>query len=392
MLATARKRSKKPRAVGASLWSAIGGGEMGASAGDPSGSAGVPLGLSKVHNSTVTEREGDFRIVSADGGNVVEVVRVGRKKCGAVTKKRGTCKGFTRGSRRRLMVAVQQLDRRRVCRVFFVTLTVPAGSADWRRIETFRRAYVERFKREWGRRAFVVWKKEPQPDNGTPHLHLLVFWVTPPPNWREFVDWNDPAWGEVTGNPLAHVACNVKWLNGWGGVAFYVAKYFGKLVEGIEGETGRIWGTFNNAVRPVTLSTQVLSEVEGVRVVRALRKLQEKKRRRWLAKSEGRWFRVRRERGRSVEDRVQQFREVGVPVRLVKHRVTYTRTVPVWVEVEDKKGRKHVEKRSEVEGGDEKVSCVSSIHFIASSEVDRLVAFVRKRVEADKKFSASLPF
>jgi hypothetical protein len=355
-------------------------------------------------------KEGHYRLVVAIGGGVTELIKKGRKRSAGEKKnnRRGTCRGFTRWSRRRFAISIQQLNRSRVVRAFFVTLTEPEGATDWSSIERHRRAYFERFRRQWGERATVYWKKEPH-ESGTPHLHLLVFWSGEPPRWREFIRWNDPAWGDVTDNAKLHVACNVKWLRSWNGVAFYVAKYFGKLVEdpGAVESTGRIWGIFNRAVRSrlVELVEDELSPEVGRRCVRVLRKLQARKRRRLMvsksrlrAGQKIKWKRLRALRdgiGGQVltpDQAVLFWRDLGHRVSLFKPRVMYTRSVPVWVEVEEK-GRVRIELRKEAEGGShEKESVCSSHHFVASDEVVRLVSFIRGQVVQGEKLRAALPF
>ena len=220
----------------------------------------------------------------------------------------------------------------------------------------------------------------------------MIFWVSEPPRWREFIAWNDPAWGQVTGNARADVACNVKWLRSWGGVSYYISKYFTKIISEDE-ETGRVWGVVNRAVLPIDETEKIIPPAVGVPVQRCLRRLQEKKRRRWeyWCPSYARWRRVRMCKTfvtvevTSFEHLLALYRSWGVRLRCRKAKVHYVKNVNVWAVDEE------TQKWQKVEGHEEKESCVSSAHFVASSEVDRLVAFY-ERAAARAAAVASIPF
>jgi hypothetical protein len=338
--------------------------------------------------------------------------------------KRGKVRGFSHGAARRMRESVQEVDRSKIQRMFFVTLTVPEGFFEWDGVEEARRRWVERFKRKWGRRAFAYWKKEPH-KSGTPHLHLLVFWVEPPPDWKEFVAWNDAAWLEASGAPKA--LCNVKWLNGWGGVAHYVAKYMGKRIEEEEGvETGRCWGILNKGVRRrvVEVVEKPLKKEVGVRVLRVLRKLSERKMRRVEVTryslnvyekaqklgyligegagklgGESKWRRVKFTRGMTfdgepVEDLghlLRIYQSWGFGVRVRKKRAGFNKVVKLFVQVRDV-GVARKEKAYVECVGEEKEFVSWSTHFVAPGEVERLVAATEREVEDREKIRASLPF
>ena len=223
--------------------------------------AAGPLGLSLSHICPLPESKlGEFTVSIAENGGVCRVVESVPRRPRSTGGKRGKVRGFSVGSKLRMLEFVQSIDRTGIRGHWFATHTVPAGEADWARIERLRRAWVKRFSRKWGKNAAgIVWKKEAH-GSGTPHLHSVILWVVEPPRMLAFRAWNDSAWAKVVAseNP-AHVrtGCNVQEVRSWRGVTSYVAKYLGKesgevLPEG----TGRVWGVHNRSVLPRSVRLQ----------------------------------------------------------------------------------------------------------------------------------------
>jgi hypothetical protein len=302
-----------------------------------------------------------------------------------------------------MLECVGSIDRRAVAAVMFVTLTVPTGEADWQSIERHRSAWVKRFVRKWGKLGwFMIWKKEHH-KSGTPHLHALVFWIDQPPALSAFRHWNDRAWARVVKSMNPHhqrVGCRVEMMQGWNGVTHYCSKYLAKDQEGLIGDTGRIWGIVRRSMMPVSVRVVQLSPAVGKKVRRALLKLQQRKRRRWLVKFDGKWQALRAQfeqvkiaggrwrRGRllqSVDDLVHSFSVAGIRLKQMRPRCLVNRKVPVWVECSERPGR--VEKFE-----DETHAFCSSLHFVEPVQVDRLVTFFQSQSAADDELGASVPF
>jgi hypothetical protein len=377
----------------------------GSAVGPRSGSAGPDrLGLSLGHNSSLSlfseekdetptpeewapldleeapaAKPGQFVIRIAEGGAACRVSEVaGSKPAPPPGAKRGQVQGFSRSSRLRMLEWVNTIDREQIRSIFFVTMTVTRGTADWQQIEQYRKKHELRFRRKWGHlRYFIIWKKELH-KSGTPHLHYLVFWLDREPHLvQEFRPWNDGAWAESVGGEHVEqhrkTACSSEMMQSWNGVASYTTKYLSKDQEGVFGDTGRIWGIVNRRHVPCRVREQIVDAEVGRRVRRTLRKLQARKRRYWQAHDGDRWYTLRPFRlfkgGRrvSVEEQVGQARVSGRRLRLVKPTSLRRRHVTVW-------GVEEGGWRAEPIGS-EVHSYASSLHFVRAADVVKLVEF-----------------
>lgn len=318
--------------------------------GDPR--AGLaPLGLSLSQICTLnagrlvwsegSAEVGEFEITVAGGGSCVKLRQVSepqnRVRRGGL---RCASRGFSRSSHLHMLTTVNSLDRTKVAGSFFVTLTsrhdvdAEATEKDWRLIEIRRRRWFRRFRERWANHRWVaLWKKEPH-KSGHVHLHLLIFWLDALPHMvKEFRPWNDRAWAEVVDrkNPdYLAPACHSEFMRGWGGVAYYCAKYCAKEFESGLVRTGRVWGVENRHLLPFvqSLSRMVVPERIGVRAKRVLRKLLERRRSYWLSQSvdwqyreSGKWHFVRAEKDCPADVAVERLRRRGLPVRRGWHRV-----------------------------------------------------------------------
>jgi len=187
---------------------------------------------------------------------------------------RGRVKGFSRGSRRRLMVKLASVDRRKeMYRQKLITLTYPAvwpeDPVTWKRHQhAFRKRFLRRFPT-----AALVWRMEPQ-GRGAPHWHILVFNV-------RFIDsgWIGEVWADITGG-RADACSEVRQVRSYRGVMSYAAKYMGKVDQaqhfraqpGGEPllEVGRLWGVVNKAYLPAEVRTWALSVAEFYNLRRLL--------------------------------------------------------------------------------------------------------------------------
>lgn len=165
---------------------------------------------------------------------------------------RGRVGGFSKSSRRRLMLTLGKIKNTLL--PAFVTLTYPGDfpheSAVWKRdLDVFFKRMKRKFTQSSG-----VWKMEPQ-KRGAPHFHIFV-WGAPVCDLRA---WVSLAWYQVVGSGderHLRAGTQVKAVESWRGVRSYSAKYIGKaqtkaeqLAEGWL-YPGRWWGVYNADALP----------------------------------------------------------------------------------------------------------------------------------------------
>lgn len=209
----------------------------------------------------------------------------GHRRGGGV---RGPVRGFSRGSRRRLLDKVNQIDRRCVeGGGLFVTLTYPGEfSESWRVWKAHLRSIEERLKRRFPG-VQLLWRLEFQ-KRGAPHFHFLVFNVE-----RIDISWLSQAWYEVvgSGDPRHQAAgTEISRVRSWRGVLFYVGKYMAKT-DSVDFATGRVWGVIGGL--PITLVKIELGLRELYQVRRVLRG--------WLGRRLGRRVTWARARGQGIK-------------------------------------------------------------------------------------------
>lgn len=372
-------------------------------AGDPP--AGPPPGLSYAHicsgkkeNEKLKGAErGEFRLSIPLNAGCLRLVEVGEKGRPVSDHGRGTVKGFSPASRLRLLEVANSIDRSAVAETWFLTLTVPAGEGGWAQMEKWRRAYAAALQERWGLVGWcAVWKKEPQ-KNGTPHLHLMLYWLKgrPVPKMEDFRAWNDNAWADVVKSLNPHhrkVGCRVERMYSWNGTAFYTGKYFTKVVDGEAVKTGRIWGRINADQFPEHREEQVVSAKVGKRMRRILRKLQQRKRSRILAWVDGGWRTLRAQKilghvhlagGESREvdhwrqpsEQAAVFSRAGGKIKVIRPKVCRTKERAIWAQDVDSYKLQQV--------STEDHSFCSSLHFVQSGTALRLLALLERQEQGD---------
>ena len=194
-----------------------------------------------------------------------------------VRKKRSRIQSFTPGSRFRQMTTLAKVDRRGAVPTF-LTLTYPAtwseDCREWKKhLDRFWRAAVRAFPG-----LAAMWKLEPQ-RRQAPHFHALCWGVSRIPwqwlavRWAciihgvrgpkkfpmgpgkagaaEFRHWldNTSKLPEEVKESI-RVGTKIEKLRSWNGVAYYVAKYISKGVDGGWENAGRYWGVVGRAQMP----------------------------------------------------------------------------------------------------------------------------------------------
>lgn len=244
--------------------------------------SGRAPGLSHGHISTVLE-EGTVELWS--GGHLLRLRRKDRSVPRAArVSRRGCVKGFSGGSRRRMLRLVNSL--RLDVLPWFITLTLP-DVCDLTSMSLVWKRFCMRFKREFPGGSFV-WRREwaiRRSGLGAGslmcHWHLLVFGV--PCRWLprnrrgkwvsvsagrvvvrssvgvesddvgiedRFREWLSRMWYDAVGSGnRAHflAGTNCVALQKLGGVKYYVAKYAAKCGDSAG---GRCWGVHNRCCLP----------------------------------------------------------------------------------------------------------------------------------------------
>ncbi len=418
----AGKRFKPPRAIGASLFGGVEQGGDGAA-------APPPPGLSLVHTDTlaVTPDVGSFVIRVPLNGAVVRITRVagprGRgQEDDSAPPKRGGIQGLSGGAALRLRRSMLSVDASKVVQAFFVGNTVPIGEFGWPDFRVFLRRYRSRFERRWpGVPAY--WVKELQ-GNGTPHLHLVVLWVSAPPTLQKFRNWNDEAWAKVvrsTHPKHREVGCSVDLVRSYQGSAAYLSGYLTqpkKIVrdDGTEevirqSDTGKMWGCINKAHLPITWESDTLAPAQGLQLTRIMRRWRERKGTFFLHSKSSHdsprtmgkpteWRRVRAAPSAAVgvPELIEFYRGLGARVRRCRPRLFRRNGVKLW---DMDEGSRKVERRNvepkklylrdplngkvlkdsagekQFEWVDEIHSVCSGWHFIDVAHFGKLVRFVK---------------
>ena len=165
---------------------------------------------------------------------------------------RDKVRGFSRASRRNLLLRLASINRRAFRafkgRMIFVTLTYPREyPQNPARCKGHLKALHKRLQRMYGPFA-AFWRLGIQ-RRAAWHFHLLLFVgpaFGPIGELRRFIS---SAWYEVTGKVSKghlHTGTRVEAVKKWKEVTSYVERYMAKPEEFPEGlETGRIWGIWN---------------------------------------------------------------------------------------------------------------------------------------------------
>ena len=166
--------------------------------------------------------------------------------------KRGKVKGFSRQSRRRLMMMIAQV-RQDAELPEFVTLTYPDTFPTVERAKRDIKVFFQRLERQFPECGYI-WKLEPQ-QRGAPHFHLLVWgckegelfrWVIE--NWYKIAGDGDINHWKFHAGVLEGTKPCVQKVKSFKGVWSYASKYIGKTFDVAEWGnqwTGRFWGVCN---------------------------------------------------------------------------------------------------------------------------------------------------
>jgi hypothetical protein len=193
---------------------------------------------------------------------------------------RDRVRGFSRASRRNLLLRLASINRRAFRafkgKMIFVTLTYPKQyPEDPELCKRHLKALRKRLQREYGSFA-GFWRLGIQ-NRGAWHFHLLLFMgpsFGPIDELRRFIS---ASWHEVTGKVSEghlRAGTRVVAVQRWREATSYVERYMAKPEEFPEGlETGRIWGIWNEKLLPVRWETAEISLRDAYKIRRIYRKL-----------------------------------------------------------------------------------------------------------------------
>lgn len=237
-------------------------------------------GLSTAHIATPPREAGWGRVTYWRGGSLVSVAFEGLCEgdpggSGGGGGLRGTVRGFSLASRRRLMRKVAMINRVASRRLpAFITLTYPGSwPSDPEVWKDHLEAFFRRLERRVGRHA-IIWRLEFQ-RRGAPHFHLIGWDLRVTHALRA---WVSRAWYEVVGSGderHLRAGTNVERVKSWHSLTAYLSKYMAK-VEAYDGPsplpTGRIWGIRREAMLPIEPVQFLVEFREALAMKRVMRR------------------------------------------------------------------------------------------------------------------------
>src|ERR687897_680219 len=175
---------------------------------------------------------------------------------------RDKVKGFSRASRRNLLLRLASINRRAYRtfkgRMIFVSLTYPHEYPEDPEVcKNHLKALRRRLQRKFGEFA-GFWRLGIQ-RRGAWHFHVLLFVGPSVGSVRELRRFISSSWYEVTGKVSEghlRTGTRVVAVKRWKQVTSYVERYLAREEEFPDGlETGRIWGIWNENLLPVSWET-----------------------------------------------------------------------------------------------------------------------------------------
>jgi hypothetical protein len=197
---------------------------------------------------------------------------------------RDRVRGFSRASRRNLLLRLASINRRAFRafkgRMIFVTLTYPREYPEDPEVcKNHLKAFRKRLQREY--RSFAAFWRMGIQQRGALHFHLLLFVGPSVRSVGELRRFISSSWYEVTGKVSEghlRAGTRVVAVQRWREVTSYVERYMAKPEEFPEElETGRIWGIWNENLLPIRWETAQVSLRDAFRIRRLYRKLARRK-------------------------------------------------------------------------------------------------------------------
>jgi hypothetical protein len=197
---------------------------------------------------------------------------------------RDRVRGFSRESRRNLLLRLASINRRAFRafkgRMIFVTLTYPREYPEYpERCKRHLKALRKRLERRY--KSFAAFWRLGIQRRGAWHFHLLLFVGPSIGSVDELRRFISSSWYEVTGKVSEghlRTGTHVEPVKRWKEATSYVERYLAKVEEFPEGlQTGRIWGIWNKELLPVRWETVQVSLRDAFKIRRIYRKLGKRK-------------------------------------------------------------------------------------------------------------------
>jgi hypothetical protein len=197
---------------------------------------------------------------------------------------RDKVRGFSRESRRNLLLRLASINRRAFRafkgRMISVTLTYPREyPEDPELCKRHLKAFRKRLQRVYG--AFAAFWRLGIQRRGALHFHLLLFVGPSIESMGELRRFISSSWYEVIGKVSEghlRAGTRVDAVKKWKQATSYVERYMAKPEDFPQGfETGRIWGVWNAEHLPVRWETVQVSLRDAFKIRRIYRKLARKK-------------------------------------------------------------------------------------------------------------------
>lgn len=161
--------------------------------------------------------------------------------------KRNKVSGFSRASRKRMMVLLNSLQEEALRKAKLITLTYHRNEITTENLKSNFKAFAQSIRRHRPN-ASAVWKLEYQ-QRGSPHYHLLFFGRRIQHTWLA-ERWNSIA--EPGDHEHLQAGTRIESCYHARNVGSYLTKYLGKVEEGGNVRTGiRHWGVINKAALPI---------------------------------------------------------------------------------------------------------------------------------------------
>jgi hypothetical protein len=251
----------------------------------------APTEASRDIPSLKCSHQGVAYVSSSVGGSVSTLSFEDNKNSNRLSRRkhrsggtRDKVRGFSRESRRNLLLRLASINRRAFRafkgRMIFVTLTYPREYPEDPEVcKNHLKALRRRLQRKFGEFA-AFWRLGIQ-RRGAWHFHLLLFVgpsFGPIDKLRRFIS---SSWYEITGKiSEGHLRAGtrVEAVKKWKQATSYVERYLAKPEEFPEGlQTGRIWGVWNEELLPVRWETVEVSLRDAFKIRRTYRKLARRK-------------------------------------------------------------------------------------------------------------------
>jgi hypothetical protein len=251
----------------------------------------APTETQEDRSSPKTSHQGVAYVSSSVGGSVstlsFEDTETSNRLSPPMRHGRGSrdrVRGFSRASRRNLLLRLASINRRAFRafkgRMIFVTLTYPGEyPQNPARCKGHLKALHKRLERRY--KSFAAFWRIGIQQRGAWHFHLLLFVgpsFGPIGELRRFIS---SSWHQVTGKiSEGHLrtGTRVETIRRWKEATSYVERYMAKPEEFPEGlQTGRIWGVWNPKLLPVLWETVQVSLRDAFKIRRVYRKLARRK-------------------------------------------------------------------------------------------------------------------